>query len=60
MAAINQLEISSKCDIKSENSSTLCKNHKRGKGPFDGVNECSIPDELKKEMPFTAIRRGIS
>ena len=35
-ASFNQLEISSKCDIKSENSSTLCKNHKRGKGPFDG------------------------
>ena len=27
-----QLEISSKCDIKAENSSTLCKFHKRTKG----------------------------
>ena len=34
-----QLEISSKCDIKAENSSTLCKNHKGRKGLSTDVNE---------------------
>ena len=34
-----QLEISSKCDIKAENSPNLCKNHKGRKGLSTGVNE---------------------
>ena len=35
-----QLEISSKCDIKVGNSSTLCKFHKVSKGLSTDVNEC--------------------
>ena len=35
-----QLEILSKCDIKAENSSTLCKNHKGRKGLSTDVNKC--------------------
>ena len=44
-------QLSSKCDIKAENSSTLCKTHKWRKDLSTDVNEC-WPFQITSRRPY--------